>query len=142
MDDECADAHKHENPLYGFRTKKDPLLVLGKMHFKVILYLSLRAPKESFKKQTPFDKKTLISYILWDHRYSYSVLEEKFWRNVMKSFFNIYPNNPSQFYSFLPVSGALLNLQGIFFPSQQFSWHSLQGWLIHSPNTAAFWFHS
>lgn len=56
MDDECADAHKHENPLYGFRTKKDPLLVLGKMHLKVILHLSLRAPKESFKKQTPFDK--------------------------------------------------------------------------------------
>lgn len=56
MDDECADARKHENSLYGFRTKKDPFLVLLKMCLKVILYLSLRAPKESFKKQTPLDK--------------------------------------------------------------------------------------
>lgn len=56
MDDECTDARKHEIPLYGFRPKKDPLLVLVKKHLKVILNLPLRAPEGSFKKLTPFDK--------------------------------------------------------------------------------------
>lgn len=66
-----------------------------------------------------------MSSILHDRKYPYPVLEVTFCRNVVRCFFNIYPDNLSQYYSFLlsgcilSASDALLLLPGISLPPRR-----------------------